>query len=106
MLKPVDVRRRWWGTLFLTIAAGLLIWGQTILKSSLTGATFLVYWAACFIFTGLAILTALLDMRAVRKHVHKDHRKLLERALSEAKTETDSAPGEGDEGGNHHQRNP
>ena len=105
MLKPVDARRRWWGTFFLTMAAGLLIWGQTVLKTTLTGAGFLLYWAFCFLFTGLAILTALLDVRAVRRQIHKDHRKLVERALSEAKSEMDTAPDGTDKGGkDHHQR--
>ncbi|MBI3416323.1 MAG: hypothetical protein HY043_13595 [Verrucomicrobia bacterium] len=89
MLKPVDARRRWWGTFFLTVAAGLLIWGQTILKPNLKGASFLVYWAFCFVFTGLAIFTALLDVRAVRRQIHKDHRKLVERAIADAKSEMD-----------------
>lgn len=91
MLKPVDARRRWWGTFFLTVAAGLLIWGQTILQPKLSGAGFLIYWAFCFLFTGLAIFTALLDVRAMRRQIHKDHRKLIERTIADAKTEMSDA---------------
>jgi hypothetical protein len=84
MFKPADARRRWWGTLFLTLAAGFLIWGQTLLKPYLNGVGFLFYWFLCFIFTVLAIFIALLDMRAVRRHLHREHREMVERAISEA----------------------
>jgi hypothetical protein len=85
MFKPADARRRWWGTFFLTMAAGLLIWGQTLLKPYLNGVGFLFYWFLCFVFTVIAIFIALLDMRAVRRHLHQQNREIVERAISEAK---------------------
>src|SRR5437667_3046422 len=84
MFKPADARRRWWGTLFLTMAAAFLICGQTLLKPYLNGIGFLFYWFLCFVFTLLAIFIALLDMRAVRRHLHRQHREMVERAISEA----------------------
>jgi len=84
MFKPADARRRWWGTLFLTMAAAFLIWGQTLLKPYLNGVAYLFYWFLCFVFTVLAIFIALLDMRAVRRHLHQQHREMVDRAISEA----------------------
>ena len=56
----------------------MLIWGQTILKPYLEGMGFVLYWLACLAFTGLALLTALLDIwvrqrevLSLEKAVHK-----------------------------------
>ena len=84
MFKPADARRRWWGTLFLTLAAAFLIWGQTVLKPYLNGVAYLFYWFLCFVFTVLAIFIALLDMRAVRRYLHQQNREIVERAIAEA----------------------
>ncbi len=83
MLTAADARRRWFGALFLALAAGLLIWGQTLLKPHLQGMLFVVYWLACFGFTGLAMLVALLDIRAVRHRVREQQRTMVERALDD-----------------------
>ena len=72
-------RRRWFGLLFLALAAGMLIWGETVLKPHLNGVGFLLYWLSCFVVTGLAIITALLDMRATRRRIQEEQRDLLER---------------------------
>lgn len=69
--------------LCLAIAAGLLIWGQTILQPLLHGLPFLLYWLACFVFTLAAIILALLDIRAVRRRVRDEHRQLIERTLAD-----------------------
>ncbi|PYM10190.1 MAG: hypothetical protein DME18_16775, partial [Verrucomicrobia bacterium] len=63
--NPADARRRWFGVFFLIIAVGMLVWGQTFLKPYLEGLGFIVYWLACMGFTGLAMLSALLDIWAV-----------------------------------------
>ncbi len=79
MSNPADARRRWFGLFFLFVAAGLLIWGQTLLKPHLKGLLFIGYWLACLGFTLLALLTALLDMMVVRYRIRKSHRELLEK---------------------------
>ena len=79
MADSADARRRWFGLLFLVLAAGMLIWGQTILEPWLKGVWFLAYWALCFVFTGLAIVTAMLDMRVTRRRTRAEQRDLLER---------------------------
>ena len=82
--NPADVRRRWFGVFFLLIAAGMLIWGQTILKPYLAGIGFVLYWLACMAFTGLALVTALLDIWAVRRRTREQQRDLLQRIFDEA----------------------
>jgi hypothetical protein len=57
MSNPLDARQ-WFG-LFLFIALGLLIWGQTILKPHLKGLGLSFTGSFCLLM--LAMLTALLD---------------------------------------------
>jgi hypothetical protein len=83
MPDVADARRRWFGLLFHLLAAGMLIWGQTLLKPHLRGLVFVVYWLGCFAFTGLALLTALLDLWIVRLRSRRERRELLERTLGE-----------------------
>lgn len=85
MQTPEDARRRWFGAMFLTIAGALLIWGQTLLKPYLEGALFILYWLACFALTGLALLVALLDIRATRKRTEAAHRDLFNDTFSTRK---------------------
>ena len=83
MANAVDARRRWFGLFYLLIASGMLIWGQTILRDRLRGLGFLGYWLVCFGFTGLALLTALVDLRAVRRRTREEQKQLLERTLED-----------------------
>lgn len=90
-----DARRRWFGLLFLLLAAGMLIWGQTVLKPHLRGLVFIAYWLGCFAFTGMAMLTALLDLWIVRTRSRRERRELIERTLGEfAPPPEDRKPGE------------
>ncbi len=81
MSNPADARRRWFGAFFLIMAAGMLVWGETLLKPHLKGRVFVLYWIGCFLFTGLAILVALLDMRAIRRRTIEQQRELIEKSL-------------------------
>jgi membrane protein implicated in regulation of membrane protease activity len=83
MPNSADALRRWLGLLFLVLAFGLLVWGQTVLRDRLAGVTFLAYWGACFLFTIAAIITALLDVRATRKRARKEHEELLQRTFTD-----------------------
>ena len=64
----------------------MLIWGQTILKPYLEGMGFVLYWIACLAFTGLALITALLDIWAVRRRTRKQQRDLLQRIFNEVES--------------------
>ena len=94
--NPADVRRRWFGVFFLLIAAGMLIWGQTILKPYLEGIGFVLYWLACIAFTGLALLTALLDIWAVRRRTREQQRDLLQRIFDEEASNEENKTNERD----------
>ena len=87
MPPSADALRRWLGLLFLALAFGLLIWGQTVLRDSLQGVAFLAYWGCCFLFTLAAIITALLDVRATRRKAREEQDDLLKRTLEEIKNE-------------------
>ena len=89
MPDAAEARRRWFGLFYLVVAFAMLMWGQTFLKPRLTGWCFVVYWMACFVFTGLAILTALLDMRATRRRSREEQRHLLERTWEDIKNKPD-----------------
>ncbi len=89
MPDSADARRRWFGLLYLVLAAGMLIWGQTVLRSSLHGLGFVFYWMGCFGLTGLAIVTALQDLRATRRRSRTERRELLERTWEDLKNKPD-----------------
>jgi membrane protein implicated in regulation of membrane protease activity len=91
MISPVDARRRWFGLFFLLVAAGMLIWGLTLLKARLTGLGFVAYWLACLGSTALALLTALLDARTVRRRLREENRELFHRTVGRAGAEDESA---------------
>jgi hypothetical protein len=89
MADSAEARRRWFGLLFLVLAAGMLIWGETLLRPRLRGSLFVFYWLACFVLTGLAILIALLDLRATRRRIEQERRELLESAWKDIKNRPD-----------------
>ena len=64
----------------------MLIWGQTILKPYLEGIGFVLYWLACMAFVALALLTALLDISAVRRRTREQQRDLLQRIFDEGES--------------------
>lgn len=88
MPTSADALRRWLGLLFLALAFGLLIWGQTVLRDSLKGVAFLAYWGCCFLFTLAAIITALLDVRATRRKAREEQDDLIRRTLEEVENES------------------
>jgi hypothetical protein len=85
-----DARRRWFGAICLTVATGMLALGLTALKTRLQGEVFVYYWLVCTIFTGLTMVVALLDLRAVRQRSQQEENDLLKNVLREF------APGEED----------
>jgi hypothetical protein len=85
-------RRRWLGALMLLGALGLLIAGETILKGRLDGMIFLAYWGLCFVLTGLAIVTAYLDARALQSRTQREARELLETTLTNIQADAEKKP--------------
>ena len=85
MPSSADAMRRWFGLFFLAVAFGMLIWGQTVFRSRLEQhpGLFIAYWCGCFVVTGAAIVTALLDMRATRRRAREEQADLVQRTLEE-----------------------
>ncbi len=83
MGMSVTARRRWLGVIVLGAAVAMLLLGQTLLKNQLSDAAFLLYWMCCFGLTGLAVLIALWDVRALQRRTHQDARDLLQSTLTE-----------------------
>jgi len=90
MSNSAEALRRWLGLFCLAMAAGMLIWGQTILQPYLDGIGFVLYWGLCFVFTISAILIALIDVRAVRQRVKNEHAELVARTLQEIESQKDN----------------
>lgn len=76
--------------LALLAALGLLVGGETVLKDRLGGATFLLYWGVCFLLTGLAMILAFRDLRAVQRRTREEQRELLQEALKGIEAEARS----------------
>ena len=85
MLTSVDARRRWFGTFFLIVAGGMLVWGFTFLASFLIRRPllFVVYWVTCLCFTLLSFAIAVYDMRVIRKRVRDEKRSAFNKAFSD-----------------------
>ena len=75
--------RRWLGIVFLAISFGMLVWGQTVLKSQLTGLGYLLYWTVCICFTLFAIATALVDILLVRRKHRKERKHLIQETFTD-----------------------
>jgi hypothetical protein len=84
MLTPLDARRRWFGALFLILGLGLLVWGTTLLDGYLRGrpVLFVLFWAACALFTCLALVYAALDMLIVRRRTREEQVSLAEKSFA------------------------
>jgi hypothetical protein len=80
-------RRRWFGAIVLALALLMLILGQTVLQDRLGKVAFVIYWLLCFIFTGLAIVVAFRDVKAVQHEVRSEQRTLLESTLKDIESE-------------------
>jgi 4-hydroxybenzoate polyprenyltransferase len=80
-------RRRWFGAIVLAVALLMLFLGETALKGRMSDLTFVVYWMVCFVFTGLAIVVAFRDVKAVQNEVRSEQRTLLESTLKEIESE-------------------
>lgn len=93
MPNSADSMRRWLGLLFLALAFGFLVWGQTVFRDRLKGVAFLLYWFCCFLFTIAAIVVALLDVRATRKRARREHQDLVQRTLEDIDRESGDKSG-------------
>ncbi len=84
-----DNARRWIGAIFLTIAVLMVVLGQTVFEGNLRDLkfTFMVYWIACFGFTLMAVVIALLDVWIVRRKSRELERELIEETWNKVQRE-------------------
>jgi hypothetical protein len=80
-------RRRWFGGIVLGVALLMLILGETVLNGKLNAAVFVVYWAACFVLTLVAVLVAFRDIKDVQRNVGREQKELLEGTISKIERE-------------------
>jgi membrane protein implicated in regulation of membrane protease activity len=92
MALDATTRRRWFGALVLLAALGMLIGGETVLKEKLANLAFIIYWLVCFGFTGVAIVIAFLDARALQRRTHQEQHDLFESTLKRIETEAKARP--------------
>jgi hypothetical protein len=98
MALDATARRRWFGAVVLVIALGMLLCGETALKGKLGDLAFLLYWLGCLGFTGLAIIVALADARALQRRTRREQRDLFESTLKEIEIQAKTKPGRGGRG--------
>ena len=69
--------------IFVAIAAVMLLLGVTVLEGRLRPQGFIIYWLVCTVFTGLTMVVALIDLRAVRRRSRQEARELAQTVLGE-----------------------
>ena len=92
MAIDATTRRRWFGAVVLLAALAMLICGETVLKGKLADLTFIAYWLVCLALTGLAIVVAFLDARALQRRVRQEQRDLFETTLKEIQSRARPKP--------------
>ena len=65
----------------------MLIAGETVLKSRLSGVPMLCYWLGCFVFTAIAAGAAVIDAARVGIESRAAQKSLIEETLKEIENE-------------------
>jgi len=92
MALDATARRRWFGALVLLAAMAMLICGDTVLKDKLGLLAFFIYWVVCFALTGLAIMVAFLDVRALQRRIRREQRDLFDTIVKKIEAEAKTKP--------------
>ena len=83
MTTHVDPVHRWRSLICLAIAAGMVHWGDSVLRPVLRGWLAVAYWGACVLFAAFTVIFGLRDIRAVRQSVRLEHIRGIRRAHRE-----------------------
>ena len=67
------------GAFLLTVCAGMLVLGMTILADRLHGLQFALYWSWCLLLAFAAIAVAIFDVLMLRRTVNRKRRELFQR---------------------------
>jgi hypothetical protein len=99
MGKSVMPPRRWYGFFCLILAGAMLLWGQTLLQTRLSGKAYIIYWTLCFLVTGLALIISLWDTFRLKRLMRQEEKELLktvwdqiEKAKQEKCAQPNSSP--------------
>jgi hypothetical protein len=92
MANPLMPPRRWHGLLCLVLGAAMLLWGQTLLKDRLSGRSFVIYWAICFLVTGLALIISLWDSYQLRRQMRAQEKALFKKMLDQVEQARRAGP--------------
>jgi len=87
MALDATARRRWLGGGALAGALVMLICGETILQGRLRPFDFVIYWLLCFVLTGVAMIVAFRDLRALQRRTRQQQRDLLQNTLKEIESD-------------------
>ncbi len=87
------IRHRKRGLIFLIISVVMLILGETVLRPVLGKMPFLLYWMICFVFTGMAIVFAFLDVAGVQRQAREQQRELLDKTIREIARQKEAKAG-------------
>lgn len=88
-----EIPHRKRGMGFLIVAVIMLILGETLLRHSLGKVPFVLYWLACLVFTGLAIIFAFLDVAGVQREARERQRELLQKTIEQIAHQKQSRSG-------------
>ncbi len=102
MALDATTSRRWVGAILVLAAVAMVICGETVLKASLGPLAFVAYWLVCLALTGLAIVVAFLDARALQRRTRKEQRDLFDTTLKQIETDARTRARQRD----HHRRKP
>jgi hypothetical protein len=100
MRLDATARRRWFGALTLFAALAMVICGETVLRDRLGPLKTLLYWLACMVLAGVAIVVALLDVRALQRRTRREQHELFEATLKKIQSEVQTKPSQPGRTGN------
>lgn len=78
---------RWFGALALAGAVLMLVLGETWLKQRLAPVWMLAFWMVCFLLTVLAMVVALVELRAIRIKARQAQLSLFQETLDQISVE-------------------
>ncbi|MGZ4962723.1 MAG: hypothetical protein ACXWIU_16000 [Limisphaerales bacterium] len=91
-MSSSSVVRHWVAGVFIFIAIGMVVLGQTVFATRLKDYDYVFYWGACMIMTLLAAVAALIDMAVIRRQSRREHHQLVEESFKSV--DSDSFSGE------------
>ena len=86
-MSKAKLIRRTTGGICLVGALVMLARGETQPAAGGSPSAFVIYWLVCFLLAALAMLAAILDLRAVRREARQAQRSLFEETLMQIQTE-------------------